>query len=150
MITARGFITESYKPLCSHNFVADEQEHMPELATNETWRGIMARARKTHGLTQGQLGDDVGLSQVMISKLETGESESSTFILRICRRLSIAEPQHFANERDRHWAELGHLLRLKATGQYDATTALVESMLKKLEDAEAANDETTEPQDRRK
>lgn len=149
MSKASTAITEGYKPLWSHNFVADDEE-MPELATNEDWRGIMVRARKAHNLTQTQLGDDVGLSQVMVSKIETGEAGSSTFILRICRRLSIPEPMHFANEQQRTWSQMGHVLRYRSPEQYEAALRLVESMVKQLEpQADQPTDEQKPPDGRK-
>src|SRR6185312_12868168 len=111
MDVASATITGSYKQLCSHDFVDDHGEEMPELATNDEWRRIMIQARKDQGFTQASLGTEVGLSQVMISKLEGGESTTSTHILRICRVLSIPEPRHYADEQSRSWSELGHVLR---------------------------------------
>ena len=73
-------IKGSYKPLCFYRSVADDKERSDEtaeIATNKTWRGIMVRARKTHQLSQLELGKLVGVSQAMISKLESGESGGS-------------------------------------------------------------------------
>lgn len=123
---------------------------MPELATNDEWRGIMVRARKAHKLSQEQLGNDVGLSQVMISKIESGESTSSTYVLRICRRLSIPEPTHFADERQKVWSQYGHVLRHRNPEQYEAALRLIESMVKQVEqDADAAIEEPPQPERRK-
>lgn len=93
---------------------------LPELATNETWRGIMRRARLTPrepdyptGMTQKQLADLVDTSQVMISMIESGEVGSSKFILPICKALDIVVPEHFTDEVDRAWVELGRVIRAK-------------------------------------
>lgn len=47
---------------------------MPYLArTTKQLGAIIRRERKSHGLTQGQLGAQIGLRQATISKLEAGE-----------------------------------------------------------------------------
>lgn len=119
--------------MCSYDFVPEED--MPELATNDEWRAIMIRARKDHGMTQEQLAEAVGASQVMISKIESGAASSSTYILRICRVLKIPEPMHFANEEQREWSQLGHLLRRTSPDQYQAALRLLRSMVKQAEHA---------------
>lgn len=128
-------ITGSYKPLCFHGIVADDEEPDPErddrtaeIATNKTWRGIMVRARKTHGMSQADLGKLVKMSQAMISKIETGDSGGSSEILAICDILKITPPQHFADEWQKKWAELGQLLRHKNPTQAAAALVLVETM----------------------
>lgn len=141
---------ESYKSLCSYNFVASTDDETPEIATNEEWRGIMVRARKQYGLTQGQLGDAVGTSQAMISKLESGEAGASSLVLAICRRLSIPEPQHFANEEQKEWSQLGHVLRHKGGQEYEAALALLRSMAKRIEGADVPVDADIDRPDRRK
>lgn len=119
---------------------------MPEISTNEEWRSIMVRARKDHGLSQEQLGEKVGISQPMIAKIENGTSESSTYILRICRVLGIAAPQKFADDWSRKWSELGHVLRNKNAAQAEAAMKLVESMTQALEGAATpANDDKRPP-----
>lgn len=150
-------ITRSYKPLCSHRFVSEDgkrDDNTAEIATNEVWRGIMVRARKTHKLTQVELGKLVGLSQVMISKIETGESGGSSEILQICKQLKIQPPQHFADDWQKKWAELGQLLRHKSPEQAEAALRLVESMAAPLGTAVAvsvqANSPDSDPSDRRK
>lgn len=118
-------------------------DHDPEMPTNEQWRSILIRARKEHGMTQGELGARVGVSQAMISKIETGESGGSGVILAICRVLSIPEPQHFATDDQKHWYELGHVLR-RHPDQYQAALAVLEQMAKLVEpqiDAEPAHPE---------
>ncbi len=109
--------------------MSNDDDEMPELSTNEEWRGIMVRARKAQNYTQETLGAAVGLSQVMISKLESGESTSSSYVLKICRLLSIPVPAHFESEQQRAWAQLGRVLRAKRPGLYESTVALVEEMI---------------------
>lgn len=129
-------------------------EHDPELSTNEEWRGIMARARKAHGLTQEQLGAKVGLSQVMISKLESGESASSTAVLAICRELEIPEPQNFADEDTRDWWQMGHVLRQRNPEGYEAAKRMMRTLVKQLEATAQPSDEDhadeTPPQSRKR
>lgn len=100
---------------------------MPELANNEEWRGIMARARKAHGMSQDDLAAKVGVSQVMISKLENTQT-SSTYIMRICRVLGIQPPEHYESEEQKNWSNLGRVLRARKPEQYRRALALVEAM----------------------
>lgn len=118
------------------------EEETPELATNEEWRLIMVRARKDHSMTQEQLGKAVGTSQVMISKIESGEAGSSSFVLAICRVLNIPEPVHFANEEQREWSQLGHVLRQQPE-RYRAALNLLKLMVEQEERAES--EETPPP-----
>lgn len=96
----------------------------------------MVRARKAHGLTQEQLGAKVGCTQVMISKIESGESGSSTHILAICRELSIPEPQNFADDESREWWQFGHLLRQRNPDGYAAAKQMMRTLVKQLETAQ--------------
>lgn len=134
----------------SHNFMSHDEHELPELATNEEWRLIMARARKDHGLSQEQLGDDVGATQVSISKIESGEHASSKYVLPICRRLKIPEPAHFADEKQREWSEIGHVLRNRNPDQYEAMLSLVRSMAKAAEQATKADESEANPPARRR
>lgn len=125
--------------------MADEDD--PEIGTNEHWRGLLVRARKDHGLTQQQLGDKVGVSQVMISKIESGESSSSKLVIPICRLLSIPPPAYFLDDWQQRWYELGHVLRFRDPDQADAAIRLVESMTKRLD--VAAPEPDPKPGDRK-
>ncbi len=147
------FITRSYKPLCFHRSVAAGEERdddTAEIATNKTWRGIMVRARKDHKLTQTELGAKVGLSQVMISKIESGQSGGSSEILAICGILKIQPPQHFADEWQKKWAELGQVLRHKSPDHAEAAMRLVEAMSKPASASPETDPEKSERLDRRK
>jgi transcriptional regulator with XRE-family HTH domain len=132
--------------LWSHNFVASEDDNEPELATNDEWRKIMVRARKTHGLTQEQLADEFGVSQVTISKIESGAFGSSKLVLPISRRLKIPEPQHFADNEQREWSQLGHVLRHHGGAEYDAALQLLRSMVKRIEGDQPADLEKPDPE----
>lgn len=103
----------------------DVADPSPELATNKEWRGIMARARKDHGLSQAELGTKVLTSQNMISLIESGEVGSSRFVLPICAELSIPPPTHFENEDERAWWQAGHVLRAKSPRRYQRLLDLI-------------------------
>jgi transcriptional regulator with XRE-family HTH domain len=106
----------------------------------------MIRTRKAKRLTQKQVGSRVGTSQAIVSMIESGEIESSSFILPICKVLAIAPPQHHGSEEQKQWSQLGHLLRMRSPKQFRQALALVESMLEEPERAEAARP-TTKPDD---
>ena len=89
----------------------------------------MIAARKAKRLTQKQLGERVGTSQNIVSLIEAGEIESSSYILPICKQLGIAPPQFHDSEEEKHWSQLGHLLRLKNRKQFRRVLSLVESMV---------------------
>lgn len=148
MTNARSKTTESGFQLCDDSHVDDDQQE-PELATNDEWRGIMVRARKEHDLTQDELGNKFGVSQAMISKLETGEAGSSKLVLPICRLLGIPLPEHFVDEEDREWVRLGRVLRHRNREQAKLAVKLVESMVKQYDDAEDAQPTVTEPPKRK-
>lgn len=95
----------------------------------------MVAARKAKHLTQKQLGARVGTSQNIISLIESGEVEGSSYILPICKHLGIAPPQFHESEDQRLWSQLGHQLRTKNQRQFRRALALVESM---IEDADEA------------
>lgn len=151
MRDARGITTESYKPLCSHTFVANDDER-PELATNERWREIMKKARKDHELSQEQLGAKVGCTQEMIWKIETGKSTSSEFILPICKHLGIAPPMHFVTDEQRRWDEIGTWARHRTPEQFAATMKMLEAMKQEFDrmDAEAKTREEQPATDERR
>jgi transcriptional regulator with XRE-family HTH domain len=119
----------------------------PELATNEEWRGIMKRARKEHQLSQEELAAKVGCSQVMIAKIESDATASSSkYILAICDELDIPPPQHFENEDMKAWAQLGRVLRAKNRKQYEIALKLVESMAQEAEQREAGERRNPDPE----
>lgn len=144
--------TGSYNRLCSHRFVEDLGEEWPELSSNPDWRGIMIRARNDHGLSQTELGRRVGtlmgtepFSQAMISKIESGASTSSRLIKPICQVLSIPLPQHFVDEDDRAWSQLGHVLRRLDPDQYKLLLAQVEFAAERAEQAKSNPDQPANP-----
>lgn len=102
----------------------------------------MVATRKLKRLTQKQVGARVGTSQNIVSLIESGEVEGSSYILPICKLLGIAPPQFHESEDQRQWAEMGHLLRTKNKKQFRRALELVESM---LEDVEAGAPQHEEP-----
>lgn len=72
----------------------------------------MRRARIAQGLTQDQLGGRVGLSQTMISDIETGEVGSSSAVMAISKTLRIPPPWlAVEDEVDERWLDVGRVLR---------------------------------------
>jgi transcriptional regulator with XRE-family HTH domain len=129
---------EGYNPLWSYNFVPSVDDDLPELATNEDWRGIMVRARKAYGWSQSHLADQLKVSQAIISKIESGETSASKLIQPICQLLSIPQPLHLTDPDERAWMQLGRVLRAKNPDQARAALQLVETMVKALDGAESA------------
>jgi len=120
---------EDYKRVWSTVRVTDAaDEKPPELATNDTWRGIMARARKDHDLSQQQLADKLGSTQAAVSKIESGEIRSSTLVIPICTLLQIPLPEYLANEEDRRWHQIGRALRHRSPEMAKRIAALCESL----------------------
>lgn len=159
MKLARGLRTRSYKAAWSHDFVAStEIPEWPELQTNEEWRGIMARARAAHNdMSQAELARRVGAemgedapSQAAISKIEDGKVTSSRYIKAICVVLAIPLPQHFVDENDRAWSQLGHFLRARDPEAYKLELARLELQAKRLREANSNPEQTPDSPDRRK
>jgi transcriptional regulator with XRE-family HTH domain len=107
----------------------------------------MVTARRAKRLTQKQLGSRVGTSQNIVSLIESGEIESSSYILPICKQLGIAPPQFHESEEQKLWTQLGHMLRLKNRKQFRRVLALVESMVQDNDEEPTTVD--TSPGDQR-
>lgn len=122
--------------------MTDPVDDFPELATNAEWRGIMQRARKDHGYSQETFAKMLSVSQPLISKIESGETAASKLVIPICQMLSIPLPEHFVDEAERAWVQLGRLLRSRNPVQAKLALELVESMVKQLEP-----EPTTQPAD---
>ena len=99
------------------------------LATTPEWRTAAIRARKAKQLTQQQLGEQVGTAQNIISLIESGRIEASSFVLQICRVLGIAPPQHYGDEGQKRWAELGWKLRNRKPKAFERMLELLTVML---------------------
>lgn len=100
----------------------------------------MVAARKAKKLTQKQLASRISTSQNIVSLIESGEIESSSFILPICKQLGIAPPQFHESEDQKLWTQFGHLLRLKNRKQFRRLLALVESMVEDNNEDSASDD----------
>lgn len=104
----------------------------PELATTEYWRGVMRRARAAHGLTQEQLAAKVGISQNVISGIESGRVGQSTAVTAICEILDIPPPQMLlADETEQRWVEAGRAARATNPELYEAQLELLEATIRK-------------------
>ncbi len=115
------------------------QEDSPEIATTREWRAKMVEARTTHGgegLTQAELAKRVGTSQNMISLIESGQVESSQFVMPISHVLKIAPPMHFDDDLMREWYETGYRLAYKSKKRLAAVLAFVENMTDSDDDNE--------------
>jgi transcriptional regulator with XRE-family HTH domain len=114
-------------------------EDAPELATTEYWRGIMRRARADHGLTQEQLAAKVGISQNVISGIESGKVGQSRAITAICEALDIPPPQMlFTDEVEQRWVEVGRAARALLPDVYEASLETLDAILKKLKESKGA------------
>lgn len=133
MAKASDDIREGYGATCFSERVEPDTQEEPELATNEEWRGIMVRARKEHGFSQESLGQKLGVSQALISKMESGEVGSSKLVMPICRLLGIPAPEHFVDEEEKNWVRLGRVLRHRNPEQAKVALQLVESMVRQYE-----------------
>lgn len=111
--------------------VDDKQlERLPELATNDYWRSTMRRARLDRGLTQGQLADEVGVSQPLISGIESGAIRQSKAVLAVCHALNIPRPDDVhTDEEEQRWVEAGRALRARNADQFTAMLTTVEQLI---------------------
>lgn len=121
----------------------------PELTTTPEFRRDMVKARRAKHLTQKQLGARIGTSQNIISLIESGKVETSSYILPICKVLVIAPPSFHQDDDQKQWAQLGHLLRVKNPKQFRRALALVESMLEDSTQAPAEHDAAKDADDRK-
>jgi transcriptional regulator with XRE-family HTH domain len=130
MSPATPFIDQMHNPAWPHADVATEDPNeAPELATTATWRTRMREARSKAGLTQAQLAAKVGVTQNMISLIESGNVASSKFVLPICEVLKITPPRlRVEDESDQRWLEAGRTLRLLNRPLFDQQLRLVEML----------------------
>jgi transcriptional regulator with XRE-family HTH domain len=102
------------------SIVAVRVSESPELPTTDYWRGVMRRSRKAAGLTQGGLAARVGVSQAVISDLETGAQSGSTVIMAVCKVLGITPPHVMVEDvDDERWLRVGRMLRRRNRGKYE-------------------------------
>ena len=105
----------------------------PEISTTAAWRVAMRTKREAREMNQDELGRRVGVSQNVISKMETGILRSSKAVLPICNVLRIPPPMAlFEDELDQRWYDKGRQLRALAPGTFEMMLAAVEGALANL------------------
>lgn len=110
-----------------------EPVEYPELATTEYWRRIMRRARQDADLSQGELAARVGISQAMLSRIESGDVKQSRAVVPIATALGIPLPQFATgDELDLRWQQAGGVLRRRDHSMFVQHLELVESIVAKL------------------
>lgn len=118
---------------CQAVEVTDMLREAPELATTEYWRRLMKRARQDADLSQGQLAEKVGMSQAMLSRIESGDVRSSKAIVQISEKLGIPLPQFATgDELDLRWQQAGSVLRRRDHSMFSQHLELVEALVAKL------------------
>jgi transcriptional regulator with XRE-family HTH domain len=118
--------------------VAVPATESPELPTTDYWRGVMRRSRKAAGLTQGGLAAKVGVSQAVISDLETGAQSGSTVVLAVCKVLGITPPAVLVEDvDDERWLQVGRMLRRRSRGKYERWLTM---LLAEMDDASDSDD----------
>lgn len=132
-MSAMASIDETKDGPHEHAEPADKSEGYPELATNAHWRGVMQRARKERGLKQEDLGLRVGVSQNVISRIESGIQAASSAVIPICNFLKIPPPiAMFDDELDQRWHEAGRRMRARNPEMFAAQVAAMEAFAASL------------------
>jgi transcriptional regulator with XRE-family HTH domain len=117
--------------------VGPQLRDRPEVPTTAHWRMAMRQARESRGISQADLGRRVGVSQNVISKIESGQQESSEFVVAICKELSIALPfALFTDDLDERWFQAGQLMRKKDERMFRGQVLAMEALAKSLMDDE--------------
>ena len=113
------------------------RESKVAIPTNEQWRGLMERARKEKGLTQGQLAGKVGCSQPNVSDIENGKVKQSTDVPAICGVLSIPLPFIFVgDEIDSRWVDAGRILRHHNPSLFERQVENIEAIVEAFVDSD--------------
>ena len=100
----------------------------PEMPTTTHWRAEMRQARERLNYTQADLGRRVGVSQNVISRIETGEQEASEFVLSISKVLNISPPfAMFTDALDERWFKAGRLIRQHDERMFSAQVSSMEA-----------------------
>lgn len=92
----------------------------------------MRAARRAKKMSQKQLGDLVGVSQAMISDIETGQVGGSSVVLAICRELGIDPPVVTENDLQRRWVEAGRVLAVRAPTAFRRQLEYIEGLITDL------------------
>jgi transcriptional regulator with XRE-family HTH domain len=123
--------TEEFEPVPS----AESLDKFPEISTTADWRTLMRRTREAKELKQHELGARVGVSQNVISKLETGEMRASKAVIPICNVLRIPPPMAlFEDELDQRWHEVGRRLRSIDSSKFEGELVGIEAQIRFLLD----------------
>jgi ribosome-binding protein aMBF1 (putative translation factor) len=110
-----------------------EPVEYPELATTEYWRRLMRRARQDADLSQGELATRIGISQAMLSRIESGDVKQSRAVVPIASALGIPLPQFATgDELDLRWQQAGGVLKRRDHAMFVQHLELVESLVAKL------------------
>lgn len=103
---------------------------MPPIPTTPEWRQRMRDRRIAEGLTQGQLGIAVGLTQKAISEIENGEVQSSDRIAAIAKKLHIPPPfVPIGEDVELRWLEAGRSLMSADPGVFRNQLQMVEQIV---------------------
>lgn len=105
----------------------------PELPTTALWRGWMVSRREALGLTQTDLGRKVGLSQPIISEIESGKQARSVAVLAISRVLGIPPPYlEIEDDVERRLLEAARILRHTNVEVFATQLQLIETLARSL------------------
>lgn len=122
-----------HEEACEAPQVSDMTQEPPELATTEYWRKLMRRARQDAELSQGELADRCGISQAMLSRIESGDVKQSKAIVAIAEQLGIPLPQFATgDELDLRWQQAGGVLKRREHAIFLQYLELIESIVAKL------------------
>lgn len=105
-----------------------EQPEEPELSTSPLWRESMRLARKAAGMSQGQLGAAVGVSQAVISDIEKGLIKASSKVMPICRVLRIPPPLVMVDPDIERLVTAALTLRTRSPSLFDAQLKTLETL----------------------
>jgi transcriptional regulator with XRE-family HTH domain len=109
---------------------AKELDDYPEVATTEAWRSLMRRARIDHGMHQKDLAAKVGVTQALISNIESGGVGQSKAVMPICEALGIQPPHAmFEDETEQRWFEVGRVLRTRKPDNFKALLSAAEHLI---------------------
>ncbi len=107
----------------------------------------MVAAREAKGMSQGQLGGRIGLSQPSISAIESGHG--SRYIPDVCRILKIPGPMHGWSEQQRQWAVIGHKLEERSPAAFKMALSNIQQILDELQASSEPSTEATPPKVKR-
>ena len=109
--------------------VTTKRDDGPEYAITEFWRALMHRTRRERGMSQATLGGIVGVSQNVISKIESGEMGNSSSVAKISQALGIPVPHlPLIDETDERWLDAGRQLRQLDRELFDQQLLMLERL----------------------